>query len=217
MICNVENYLYLFSKDAFSKQNFDSLEKQKVYRIDLGIAIKSCNEILATTNSLLLKWEHFVDIPEIYLEDNDSSFDYDIKAVNVGKDIFIVSNDLCISLDVLNKLWSEKELASPARNNPLVFGSDSELFVIGGTCMGQNLVSGQRYNTDTWKMHLLPSIPNIFPAQNLKHYKGFHFKNFLFLHGAEILMFDLFLNQWTTSLQLQTCSHLFCLDRPVWL
>jgi len=233
MICNVKNYLYVFSKDAFSKMNFDSVDKLKVYRIDLDLAIESCNYNLAVENAMLLKWEHFSDIPEKYLEPGDNNFDYDIKAVDVSEDIFIVSNDLCISLNVQTKVWSEKELAPPARNNPVVFGSDSQLFVIGGTCMGQALVSGQKYNTETWEMELLPNIPHsILPDQDLKHYKGMHFKNFIYLYRCgfdvnamcnvpsaqvekPILIFDLFMNQWTYKVL--PYYSVFCLDRPIWL
>eukprot|EP00092_Neocalanus_flemingeri_P017676 GFUD01019121.1.p1 GENE.GFUD01019121.1~~GFUD01019121.1.p1 ORF type:complete len:669 (+),score=125.27 GFUD01019121.1:38-2044(+) len=232
MICNVKNYLYLFSKDAFSKKNFDSVDKLKVYRIDLDLAIESCNQTLALENALLLKWEHFSDIPEIYLESGDNNFDYDVKAVEVGEDIFIVSNELCISLNVSTKVWSEKELAPPARNNPIVFGSDSALFVMGGTCMGQALVSGQKYNIETWEMELLPNIPDyILPDQDLKHYKGLHFKNSIYLYYSvhdwnvsapfivsgekPVLILDLFLNQWTSKLF--PYYSLYCLDRPIWL
>ena len=221
MVCNVDNYLYLFSKDAFSKQNFDTAEKLKVYRIDLDLVTESCNEFLGAKNALLLKWEHFTDIPEIYLEANENSFDYDIKAVDVGKNIFIVSNDLCICFNVAEKVWTDRELSPPARNNPIVFGSGCELFVVGGTCMGQPLVSGQKYNTETWKMSLLPNIPAvIFPAQNLKYYKGLHFKNFLYLYSSNtgtglMLVLDLFLSQWET--QPSPAADLFCLDKPIWL
>ena len=83
-------------KRCISKQYFDSHDKQKVYRIDLDLAIESCNEFLATKNALLLKWEHFVDILEIYLEDNDNNFDYDIKAVNVGRgDLHCICSKVC--------------------------------------------------------------------------------------------------------------------------
>jgi len=225
MICNVGDHLYLFSKDAFSKQNFDTPEKLKVFRIDLALAVESCNEFLALKNALLLKWEHFTDIPEAYLEGNDNNFDYDIKAVDVGEDIFIVSNDLCISLNIQSKVWSERELSPPARNNPVVLGSDSELFIIGGTCMGQPLVSGQKYNTETWEMHLLPNIPlTVFPLQNLKYYKGLHFKNFLYLYrgihdscGGEglLLVFDLFTNLW--ECKPAPVANLYCLEKPIWI
>ena len=128
-----------------------------------------------------------------------------------------------VSLNITSKVWSEKELAPPARNNPIVFGSDSDLFVIGGTCIGQALVSGQKYNKGTWTMDLLPSIPDqFFPLQNLRGYKGLHIKNFLYLYRnysindrADVLIFDLFLGKWSHK-QCPDCN-LYYLDKPIWL
>ena len=96
-------------------------------------------------------------------------------------------------------------------------------------------ISGQQYNTKTWKMSLLPNIPaSVMMRLDLKHYHGMHFGNKLYLsyhnpsssnsqcnlvssadQSRPLLVFDIFLKQWSS--ETLSNNRLFCLDKPVWM
>ena len=149
-ICQVESYLYLIAVDAFSPMAYDSQGKRGMFRINLDLAIESCNHVLAIENASLLQWEHVTDIPEEFLISSPNRlFNGDsIKMVGIERSVLILTDDICVEFDVESKTWKEVELAPPARSNPIVIGSDGHLFIIGGSCMGKHLVSGtnKHYN-----------------------------------------------------------------------
>ena len=103
-------------------------------------------------------------------------------------------------------------------------------------------ISGQQYDTKTWKMNLLPNIPaSVMMRLDLKHYYGLHHGNKLYLsytwpntrsqkhnpvcsqnnlissadQPRPLLVYDIFLKQWSSETLSNT--RLFCLDRPVWM
>ena len=144
-ICRVESHLYLIAVDAFSPMAYDSLGKRGIFRINLDLAIESCNQALAIENAGLLQWEHVTDIPEEYLISSPNRlFNGDsIKTVGVQDRLLILTDDICVEFNVGTTKWKEVELAPPARSNPIVIASDHDLFIIGGSCMGKHLVSGK--------------------------------------------------------------------------
>jgi len=243
-ICQVESYLYLIAVDAFSPMAYDSQGKRGMFRINLDLAIESCNHVLAIENASLLQWEHVTDIPEEFLISSPNRlFNGDsIKMVGIERSVLILTDDICVEFDVESKTWKEVELAPPARSNPIVIGSDGHLFIIGGSCMGKHLVSGQQYNTKTWKMSLLPNIPaSVVLRPDLKHYHGLHHGNRLYLgytspsttsphhnpfcaqlglsssadQPRPLLVYDIFLKRWSS--ETLSNSRLFCIDKPVWM
>ena len=144
-ICPVGQYLYIIAVDAFCPMTYDTPEKRNIFRLNLDLAIESCNQALAIENASSLRWEHFTDIPEEYLISSPNRLfnGESIKTVAVSKDLFILNDDICICFNVETKVWKEVELAPPARSNPVVFGSQTHLFILGGSCMGKHLVSGE--------------------------------------------------------------------------
>ena len=143
-ICRVESYLYLIAVDTFSPMAYDSQGKRGMFRLNLDLAIESCNQALAIENASLLQWEQVTDIPEEFLISSPNRlFNGDsIKMVGVQNSVLILTDDICVEFNVATTKWKEVELAPPARNNPIVIASDNDLFVIGGSCMGKHLVSG---------------------------------------------------------------------------
>jgi len=243
-ICQVAGYLYLIAVDTFSPMAYDSLGKRGMFRLNLDLAIESCNQALAIENASILQWEHVTDIPEEFLISSPNRlFNGDsIKMVGVHDSVLILTDDICVEFNVGRTEWKEVELAPPARSNPIVIASQDNLFIIGGSCMGKHLVSGQQYDTKTWKMNLLPNIPaSVMMRLDLKHYHGLHHGNKLYLsytwpntrsqkHNSvcsqnnlissadqprPLLVYDIFLKQWSSETLSNT--RLFCLDRPVWM
>ena len=149
-ICQVNQHLYIIAVDAFCPMTYDTPEKRGIFRINLDLAIESCNQALAVENASMLQWEHFTDIPEEYLISSPNRLfnSESIKTVGVGKDLFILNDDICVCLNIETRCWKEIELAPPARSNPVVFGSETELFILGGSCMGKHLVSGKLHPLD---------------------------------------------------------------------
>ena len=143
-ICRVESFLYLIAVDTFSPMAYDSQGKRGMFRINLDLAIESCNQALAIENAGLLHWEHVTDIPEEFLISSPNRlFNGDsIKMVGVEESVLILTDDICVEFNVSTSKWKEVELAPPARSNPIVIASDNDLFIIGGSCMGKHLVSG---------------------------------------------------------------------------
>merc|ERR1711974_242288 len=96
------------------------------------------------------QWEHVTDIPEEFLISCPNRlFNGDsIKMVGVHDRLLILTDDICVEFNVATTKWKEVELAPPARSNPIVIASDNDLFIIGGSCMGKHLVSGQIQHQD---------------------------------------------------------------------
>ena len=140
----VASYLYLIAVDTFSPMAYDSLGKRGMFRLNLDLAIESCNQALAIENASILQWEHVTDIPEEFLISSPNRlFNGDsIKMVGVHDSVLILTDDICVEFNVGRTEWKEVELAPPARSNPIVIASQDNLFIIGGSCMGKHLVSG---------------------------------------------------------------------------
>ena len=138
------SYLYLIAVDTFSPMAYDSQGKRGMFRLNLDLAIESCNQALAIENASILQWEHVTDIPEEFLISSPNRlFNGDsIKMVGVHDSVLILTDDICVEFNVARAEWKEVELAPPARSNPIVIASEDDLFIIGGSCMGKHLVSG---------------------------------------------------------------------------
>merc|ERR1712222_173806 len=77
---------------------YDSLGKRGMFRLNLDLAIESCNQALAIENASILQWEHVTDIPEEFLVSSPNRlFNGDsIKMVGVHDSVLILIGGSCM-------------------------------------------------------------------------------------------------------------------------